>query len=67
MVFTNLTMTTHVNGTAYWPLMNSMVVGRYKSANVTNMKGGYQKPYVVTTLIFDHIYGDYVRPNKVTL
>ncbi len=51
MVFTNLTMTTHVNGTAYWPLMNSMVVGRYKSANVTNMKGGYQKPYVVTTLI----------------
>jgi hypothetical protein len=44
-------MTTHVNGTAYWPLMNSMVVGRYKSANVTNMKGGYQKPYVVTTLI----------------
>jgi hypothetical protein len=47
--------------------MNSMVVGRYKSANVTNMKGGYQKPYVVTTLIFDHIYGDYVRPNKVTL
>ncbi len=51
MVFTNLTMTTHVNRTAYWPLMNSMVVGRYKSANVTNMKGGYQKPYVVTTLI----------------
>jgi hypothetical protein len=44
-------MTTHVNRTAYWPLMNSMVVGRYKSANVTNMKGGYQKPYVVTTLI----------------
>jgi hypothetical protein len=44
-------MTTHVNGTAYWPLMNSMVVGRYKSANVTNMKGGYQKPCVVTTLI----------------
>ncbi len=41
MVFTKLITTTHVNKTANQPLMNSMVTGRYKSANATNPKGGY--------------------------
>jgi hypothetical protein len=39
MVFINLIMTTHVNRIANQPPMNSMVAGRYKSANVMNMRG----------------------------
>jgi hypothetical protein len=41
MLFTNLIMTIHVNKTIDQPLMNSMVVGGYKSANVVNIRGGY--------------------------
>jgi hypothetical protein len=37
----NLVMTIHVNRTTNRPLMNLMVVGRYKSANAVNPKGGY--------------------------
>jgi hypothetical protein len=45
--------------------MSSMAVGRYRSANVTNPKGGYQKPYVISVPILDHKYGHYVRPKRV--
>jgi hypothetical protein len=45
--------------------MSSMVARAYKSANATNLKGGYQKPFVVTAQIRDHKDGHYVRPNKV--
>jgi hypothetical protein len=31
-----------------------MVSGRYQSANATNLKGGYQEPFVITTQIPDH-------------
>jgi hypothetical protein len=34
--------------------MNLMVVGRYRSAYVTNITGGYQEPYVVTAQIPNH-------------
>ncbi len=46
--------------------MNSMVVGRYRSADATNPRGGYQESSVVTTLILDHRDGHFVRPNRVT-
>jgi hypothetical protein len=65
MVFTNLITTTHVNKTTNWPLMNSMVARRYRSANVMNPRGGYWEPFAVTTSIHDHRNGHYVRPNKV--
>jgi hypothetical protein len=42
MLFTNPITTTHVNKTIDQPLMNSMVVGGYISANVMNSKGGHQ-------------------------
>jgi hypothetical protein len=48
------------------PLMSSMVVGRYRSANGTNPRRGYQESYVVTTSILDHRVGHFVRPNRVT-
>jgi hypothetical protein len=67
MVFINLINTTHVNMTIDWPPMNSMAAGGYRSANATNLRGGYQKPFLVTTSILDHKDGHYVRPNKVTL
>jgi hypothetical protein len=41
MVFTNLIMTTHVNRIIDRPLMSSMVVGRYRNANVANLRGRY--------------------------
>jgi hypothetical protein len=47
MVFINLIMTIHVNKIANRPLMSSMAIGWYKSTNVTNLRRGYQKPYVV--------------------
>jgi len=52
MVFTIPTMTIHVNRTANQPLMNSMDVGKYRNVNAMNPRGGYQKPFVVTTPIF---------------
>ncbi len=66
VVFTNIITTTHVNMTIDWPLMNSMVVGGYKSADVVNPRGRYRKPFAITTPILEHIYGHYVRPNMVT-
>ncbi len=36
MVFTNLIMITHVNGTIDIATMSSIVSGRYKSTNVKN-------------------------------
>ncbi len=67
MVFTNLIMTTHVNRTTDRPLMSSMFVGRYKSVDAMNLRGGYQEPFVVITPIFDHRDGHYVRANMVVL
>jgi hypothetical protein len=67
MVFTIPTMTTHVNRTTNQPLMNSMDVGKYRNVNAMNPRGGYQEPFVVTTPIFYHRYGHYIRPNKVAL
>jgi hypothetical protein len=45
--------------------MSSMDVGRYKSVNVMNLRGGYQEPYVIIAPILDHRNGHYVRPNRV--
>ncbi len=45
--------------------MNSMVVGGYKSVDVTNLRGGYWKPSVMTAQIPNHKNGDSVKPNKV--
>jgi hypothetical protein len=66
-MFTNPIMTIHVNRIAYQPSMSSMVVRKYKCANVTNLRKGYQKPFVVIAPIPDHKYGHYVRPNRVAL
>jgi hypothetical protein len=41
MVFTNLIMITHVHKTTYKPPMSSIDVGRYKSINAKNPRGGY--------------------------
>jgi hypothetical protein len=60
-------MTTHVNMTIDQPLMNSITTRGYKSTYVENPRGGYRKPYVVITRIFDHGNGHYVKPNKVAL
>ncbi len=65
MVFTNPIMAIHVNMTTNRPPMNSMVVGGYRSVNVTNPRGGYQEPFVITAQTFDHRDGHYVRPNMV--
>jgi len=42
-----------------------MDVGRYRSVNVMNPRGGNQKPSIVTIPILDHKDGHYVKPNKV--
>jgi hypothetical protein len=34
-------MITHVHKTTYKPPMNSIIIGRYKSKNLENPKGGY--------------------------
>jgi len=54
MVLTNLITTIHGNMTFDRSLMNSMVVGRYKSANAMHPKRGYQKPFAIITTILDH-------------
>jgi len=41
MVFINPIMTTHENKTTNQPIMNSIIVGRYKSIEVENLGGGY--------------------------
>jgi hypothetical protein len=67
MVFVNLITITHVNRTTDQPLMSSMAIGRYRSADVASSKRGYQKPFIVTASILDHIDGHYVKPNNVAL
>jgi hypothetical protein len=67
MVFTNPKMTIHVNRTIDRPLMRSMVVGKYKSANVMHPRGGHREPIVVIESILDHRIGHYVKPNRVVL
>jgi hypothetical protein len=47
--------------------MNSMVVRKYKSADVTHLRRGYRKPFAITTPILDIKDGHYVRPNKVVV
>jgi hypothetical protein len=46
--------------------MSSMAIGRYKSADVANQRGGYWEPYVITAPILHHKDGHYVKPNKAT-
>jgi hypothetical protein len=41
MVFTNLTMTIHVNRTIDQPSMSSMVAKKYRKAYAMNLRGGY--------------------------
>jgi hypothetical protein len=41
MVFTNPIMIIHVNKTTYQPLMSSIAVKGYRSANAMNRKIGY--------------------------
>jgi hypothetical protein len=65
MVFSNLIMTTHVSRTIDRPLMNLMTTRGYRSVDVVNPKGGYQKPSTVIAPIPDHKDGHYVRPNRV--
>ncbi len=67
MVFINLITTTHVNKTVNRPPMSLKDVGRYKSANSVNPKGGYWEPSTITAQFSNHKNGHYVRPNKVTL
>jgi hypothetical protein len=45
--------------------MSLMDAGRYKSADVMNLRKGHRKPFVVIVPIFYHRVGHYVRPNKV--
>jgi hypothetical protein len=66
MVFTNLIMTPHVNRMQK-PLMSSMAIRRYKSVDVANPKGGYQKSFAITAPILDHKDGHYVKPSMVAL
>ncbi len=40
---------------------------KVQNANAANPKGGYREPFVVTTLVFYHKNGHYVKPNTVTL
>jgi hypothetical protein len=47
MVFINLIMTTHVNTITDQPLMSSIIIGRYRSTNAKNPKGGYRQPFVI--------------------
>jgi hypothetical protein len=49
------------------PLMSSMAIGRYKNANAANLRGWYWEPSTITTPIFYHKNGRYVRSNKLGL
>jgi hypothetical protein len=44
-----------------------MSIGRYKSVDVTNPRGGYQEPFAITVPILDHKDGHYVKPKRVLL
>ncbi len=63
MVFTNSITVIHHNKATYRPLISSMALGGCKNADVVHSKGGYSKPITVTTPIFYHTDGHYVRPN----
>jgi hypothetical protein len=67
MVFTNLIMTIHVNKIINRLLMNSMVVGEYKSINIENPTGGYREPSIITIGIPNHRNDHSIRPNMVAL
>jgi hypothetical protein len=67
MVFTNSITTSHVNMIADWPLMSSMVVGRYINIDVVHPRRGYWKPFAIIAPILDHKDGHYVKLNMVTL
>ncbi len=67
MVFTNSIMTIHMNKIINQPSMSLMVASRYKSVNVMNLKGRYQKPFVVPTQTPDKKDGHYVKPNIIAL
>ncbi len=67
MVCTNSIMTTHVNKTTDRPLMNSMVIRKYRSADVMNPRGGYRKLFAVIAPILHHKDGHYGSPNMVAL
>jgi hypothetical protein len=47
--------------------MNSITIGRYRSTNAKALKGGHQKPFIITQGISNHRNGHYVRPNMVAL
>jgi hypothetical protein len=65
IVFTNPITNTHVNRTIDRSLMSSMVIGRYRSANVVHPKKVSDNQIIITTPIIDHIDGHYVKPNMV--
>jgi hypothetical protein len=48
-------------------LTSSLVVGRYKSIDVRNLRQGYREPFVVIIGITNNKNGHSMRPNKVTL
>jgi hypothetical protein len=45
--------------------MSSITAGGYTSTNVTNLKGRYQEPSIVTTRIPNLKNGHLVKPNRV--
>jgi hypothetical protein len=47
--------------------MNSMAIGGYRNENAMHPKRGYRELIIVTTPIFDHRDGHYVRPNMVVI
>jgi hypothetical protein len=67
MVFTNPIMTIHVNKTVDQLLMSSIAIGRYRSTDAKNLRGGYQEPSIKTQGIFYHRNGHSIRPNRVIL
>jgi hypothetical protein len=42
-----------------------MDVGGYINVDVTNLRGRYQEPSIITAQILDNRDGHYVRPNRV--
>jgi hypothetical protein len=60
-------MTTHVNKTIDWPLMNSIVAQGYKITDVENSKWRYKEPFIITIGIPNHRNGHFTQPNKVAL
>ncbi len=65
MVFTNIIMTTHVHKTINKPPMNLIAIKRFRNTNVEDLKGGYQRPFVITQGIPNYRNGHFVKSNKV--